>query len=142
MVTDSFGKGLSNLILYIAQPCLIVYAYLDCASRLGDIWHHVLLTFVLSMIVHIIFALVAIPVFKKAPDSKGRMLKFATVFSNAAFMGIPLIIAIMGTEAAIYASVYNISFNLFLWTLGVHFCTRDEGEDLDGDGDSDVFIYK
>ena len=138
MVTDSFGKGLSNLILYIAQPCLIVYAYLDCASRLGDIWQHVLMTFVLSMIVHIIFALVAIPVFKKAPDSKGRMLKFATVFSNAAFMGIPLIIAIMGTEAAIYASVYNISFNLFLWTLGVHFCTRDEGEDLDGDGDSDI----
>lgn len=138
MVTDGFGKGLSNLILYIAQPCLIVYAYLDCASRLVDIWQNVLLTLILSLFVHIIFALVAIPVFKKAPDSKARMLKFATVFSNAAFMGIPLIIAIMGTEAAIYASVYNISFNLFLWTLGVHFCTRQEGEDIDGDGDSDI----
>lgn len=138
LVNEGFGKGLSNLILYIAQPCLIVYAYLDCTSKLADIWLQVVLTFVLSLIVHVIFALVAIPVFKKAPDSKARMLKFATVFSNAAFMGIPLIIAIMGTEAAIYASVYNISFNLFLWTLGVQFCTRREGEDLDGDGDSDI----
>ena len=135
---DDFGKGLSNLILYIAQPCLIVYAYLDCSSRLVDIWQNVVAVLILSLLVHIIFAVVAIPVFKKAPESRGRMLKFATVFSNAAFMGIPLIIEIMGTEAAIYASVYNISFNLFLWTLGVHFCTRQEGEDMDGDGDSDM----
>ena len=138
LVDDGFGKGLSNLILYIAQPCLIVYAYLDSSSNLSDIWHHVLLTFVLSLIVHIVFALLAIPVFRKAPKERAGMLKFATVFSNAAFMGIPLIIAIMGTEAAIYASVYNISFNLFLWTLGVHFCTRREEDDMDGDGDSDI----
>ena len=28
-------------------------------------------------------------------DAKGRMLKFATVFSNAAFMGIPLSAAVL-----------------------------------------------
>ena len=135
---DGFGKGISNLVLYIAQPCLIVYAYLSCESKLSDIWLGCVMTFILSVIAHIIFSGVSLLLFKKAPDSRRRMLRFATVFSNAAFMGIPLIQAILSPEAAIYASIYNITFNLFLWTLGVHFCTRVDGEDMDGDGDSDL----
>ncbi len=140
MCPDGFGKGLANLVLYIAQPVLIVYAYLDCEAKFTDIWSDVLAVFVISLIAHAIFAAVAIPVFKKAPEGRDRMLKFATIFSNAAFMGIPLIQAIFNTrpEMAIYASIYNVSFNLFLWTLGVILCTRKSGEDLDGDGDSDL----
>ena len=133
--TDEFGKGISNLVLYIAQPCLIVYAYLSCDASFSDIWLGCLMTFVLSFLAHLIFTVVAIPVFKKAPDGACRMLRFATIFSNAAFMGIPLIQAIIpDPTAAIYASIYNITFNLFLWTLGVKLCT--EGlEDMHNDED-------
>ena len=144
MCSDTFGKGLSNLVLYIAQPVLIVYAYLDCTANFIDIWQDVVAVFVISLIAHAIFTVIAIPVFAKAPVARGRMLKFATIFSNAAFMGIPLIQSIFNTqpEMAIYASIYNISFNLFLWTVGVILCTRNKGEDLDGDGDSDaVDVY-
>ena len=140
LVSDGFGKGLSNLVLYIAQPVLIVYAYLDCTVSFADIWSDVVAVLVISMLAHVIFAAVAIPVFAKAPTARQRMLRFATIFSNAAFMGIPLIQAIYPTrpEMAIYASIYNISFNLFLWTLGVILCTRNKGEDMDGDGNSDI----
>ena len=140
MCSDTFGKGLSNLVLYIAQPVLIVDAYLDCTANFADIWQDVLAVFVISLIAHAIFTAVAIPVFDRAPVARGRMLKFATIFSNAAFMGIPLIQYIFADkpEMAIYASIYNISFNLFLWTVGVILCTRNKAEDLDADGDSDV----
>ena len=138
LIGDGFGKGISNLVLYIAQPALIVCAYLDCTLSFSDIWVNILLVFLFSLIAHIVFSAVALLLFGKAPDGRRRMLRFATVFSNAAFMGIPLIEAIYGAEAAIYASVYNITFNLFLWTLGVYLCTRVAGEDMDGDGDSDV----
>ncbi len=124
--SDSFGKGISNLVLYIAQPCLIVYAYLSCNASFKDIWLGCLMTFILSFVAHLIFTAVALPVFKKAPDGACRMLRFATIFSNAAFMGIPLIQAIIADPtAAIYASIYNITFNLFLWTLGVKLCTDE-----------------
>lgn len=121
---DGFGKGVSNLVLYIAQPCLIVYAYLSCDVSFSEIWVGCLMTFVLSVIAHLIFIAVAMPIFKNAEDSACRMLRFATIFSNAAFMGIPLIQAVVpDPTAAIYASIYNITFNLFLWTLGVKLCT-------------------
>ena len=126
--TDEFGKGISNLVLYIAQPCLIVYAYLSCDASFSDIWLGCLMTFALSFLAHLIFTAIAIPAFKKAPDGACRMLRFATIFSNAAFMGIPLIQAIIpDPTAAIYASIYNITFNLFLWTLGVKLCTEQLG---------------
>ena len=127
MCPDGFGKGLANLVLYIAQPVLIVYAYLDCEAKFTDIWADVVAVLVISLVAHAIFAAVAIPVFRKAPEGRDRMLKFATIFSNAAFMGIPLIQSIFSTrpEMAIYASIYNVSFNLFLWTLGVVLCTSN-----------------
>ena len=137
LCSDGFGKGISNLVLYIAQPCLIVYAYLSCDASFSDIWLGCLMTFVLSFIAHLIFTAVALPVFRKAPDGACRMLRFATIFSNAAFMGIPLIQAIIpDPTAAIYASIYNITFNLFLWTLGVKLCT-DGIEHMHNDEDCD-----
>ena len=138
MASENMGKGLSNLVLYIAQPALIVYAYINYEGEFKDIWLNALLVLIFSTLAHIVFAAAALSTFKKAPDNQRRMLRFATVFANAAFMGIPLIEAILGAEAAIYASIYNVSFNLILWTLGVELCTANRDENGDGITDGDV----
>lgn len=131
--TDGFGKGLSNLILYIAQPVLIFKSYIRAYD--SGILLDMLYVLIFSFLAHVIFAVIAMLSFKDSEDGIRRMLRFATVFSNAAFMGMPLIEAVLGTEALIYASVYNISFNGFLWTLGVYICTAKR--DIDGDGRDD-----
>lgn len=132
--TEGFGKGLSNLVLYIAQPALVFMAYVRPFDM--EILKNALVVLAISVVLHVIFAVAAILVFKRAEDSARRMLMFATVFSNAAFMGIPLIEAVLGSEATIYATVYNITFNIFLWSLGVYFCTAKR--DMDSDGDIDT----
>ena len=134
---EGIGKGISNLVLYIAQPALILYAYLSFEGRFADIWLDAVLVFAFSVVAHCIFSAVALLTFRRAPEDARRMLRFATVFSNAAFMGIPLIQAIFNTrpEVTLYASVYNVTFNLFLWTLGVYFCTS--GRDKDNNGSDD-----
>ena len=134
LVPDGFGKGISNLVLYVAQPVLVFQAYIRPFDM--EILKNSVSVLILSVIMHSIFAVVAIVAFKKAKDSARRMLRTATVFSNAAFMGIPLIEAVLGSEATIYATVYNITFNIFLWSLGVYFCTAYRDMDKDGDIDS------
>ncbi len=131
--TDGLGKGLSNLVLYIAQPVLIFNSYLRDFN--SEILVNMLYVFLFSIVAHGIFTAVAMLCYKSAPDGVRRMLRFATIFSNAAFMGMPLIDAVIGSHALIYASIYNITFNAFLWTLGVYICTNDR--DIDGDGVSD-----
>lgn len=133
MIPDGFGKGLSNLILYIAQPALVFLAYVRPYDK--EIMKNSIYVFIFSIIAHTIFAVVALAAFKKAPDAKARMLKFVTVFANAAFMGIPLIKVVLETKypgATMYASIYNITFNLFLWTLGVNICTANRDINKDG----------
>ncbi len=136
--TDGLGKGLSNLVLYIAQPVLVFSAYLREFN--SKILIGALYVLIFSVIAHGIFTLVAMLFYKKAPDGMRRMLRFATIFSNAAFMGMPLIDSVLGGEALIYASVYNITFNVFLWSLGVHICTGNR--DYDGDGVEDEHVEK
>ncbi len=129
--TDGIGKGISNLVLYIAQPALIFLAYLRPFDQ--EILINSAYVLVLSILVHVIFSVVAMNCYRKTPDGARRMLRFATIFSNAAFMGIPLISAVLEDTypgATVYASIYNITFNLFLWSLGVYICTdkRDVNE--------------
>ena len=129
--TDGIGKGISNLVLYIAQPALIFLAYLRPFNK--EILINSAYVLGLSVVVHAIFSVVAMNFFRKSPDGARRMLRFATIFSNAAFMGIPLISAVLEETypgATVYASIYNITFNLFLWSLGVYICTdkRDVNE--------------
>jgi len=128
---EGFGKGISNLVLYIAQPALTFVAYLRPYDE--KILINSLYVFLFSVSLHAIFAIVAMLFFKKAEDSMRRMLRFATVFSNVAFMGIPLIAAVLEPEypgSTVYALIYSITFNVFLWSLGVKICTegRDENE--------------
>ncbi len=133
LAPDGLGKGLSNLVLYIAQPALILRSYLRSFD--SDILVNMLYVLVFSVITHVIFTVAAMLCFKKSPDGVRRMLRFSVIFSNAAFMGMPLIESVIGAEALIYASIYNITFNAWLWTLGVHICTANR--DIDGDGIDD-----
>ena len=136
MIKDGFGKGLSNLVLYIAQPALIFLAYLKDYDK--EIMINALFVLLFSAVAHGIFSVVTLLAFKKAPDAEGRMLKFATIFSNAAFMGIPLISAVLEDTypgATLYASIYNVIFNLCLWSLGVYICNA--GRDGNNNGIDD-----
>ena len=136
MIPEGFGKGISNLVLYIAQPILVFTAYLKEFN--SEILINSAYVLVLSVIAHLIFAAVSLSLFGKTEDGRRRMLRFAVIFSNAAFMGIPLIRAVFESQfpgATLYASIYNITFNLFLWTLGVRICTK--GRDADRDGIDD-----
>ncbi len=137
LVSADFGKGLSNLVLYIAQPALVLCAYLTYEGD-GNIWLNSLWVFLLSVAAHLIFAGIALLFFRRAEDGKRRMLRLTTVFSNAAFMGIPLISVVLDGEAVIYASIYNIPFNVFLWSLGVYLCVGRRDEDGDGIPDGEI----
>ncbi len=139
MIPDGFGKGISNLVLYIAQPILVFTAYLKEFN--SEILINSAYVLVLSVIAHLIFAAVSLSLFGKTEDGRRRMLRFAVIFSNAAFMGIPLIRSVFESQipgapqitgATLYASIYNITFNLFLWTLGVRICTKNRDKDRDG----------
>lgn len=121
---EKFAKGLANLVLYIAQPMMIISPYIRDFDK--KLLSGILGVAVFSFIGHLLFYAVARLFFKKAAAEKRKVLRFAVMFSNAGYMGIPLIEALLGSEAAIYATVYTIGFHFFVWSVGCYIYTEDK----------------
>lgn len=117
LLSDAFVKGCVNLLLLIVTPCLIVHVFQRPFSQamLANLgWS--LVTAFAAHFIGIIFAEIC---FRRTDDMRRGVLKFATVFSNAGFMGIPLEYALLGPEGAFYGAVYVVVFNLLCWTYGL-----------------------
>lgn len=116
MVASDFPRPLSNLILYVAQPAMIIVSFIRPFDREVAITAAGVLVF--SFVAHTIFYLLAQLLFKKAAPDARKVYRFGSIFGNAGYMGIPLIMSLFGNDAGIYASVYIIGFNFFTWSLG------------------------
>ena len=113
---DDLPAGLSNIILYVAQPALIIVSFIRPYDK--DVIRTVLGVLTFSFIIHGVFFALALLFFRKTDEMKRRVYRFGSIFANAGYMGIPLITALFGADAAIYATVYIIGFNFYCWSLG------------------------
>lgn len=124
LVGNEFARGLSQYTLYIAQGGMLLHGFI--AEFDPKVFRGILWVFLFSFISHSVFYLLAKQMFKKAPDSMRRVLQFGVIFSNAGYMGIPVINDVFGSEYAIYATVYVIWFNVFEFSLGRLIYTDDK----------------
>jgi predicted permease len=76
------------------------------------------------VVVIIVFAI--LPIFSyglvkimRIPKHQQGLYMFMTVFSNIGFMGFPVLQAIFGNESIFYAAIFNMGFNLLVYTIGV-----------------------
>lgn len=118
-LTKAGSKDLGNVLIYVIMPCVVLNAYMTEFSRerlTGLLW-----AFGLSVAALLLAMLVSHVIFKKHPIEN-----FGTAFSNAGFMGIPLVSAVLGTEAVFYTSAFVALLNILQWTYGVFVITRDK----------------
>jgi len=107
----------------------LIIAGFSAVDPTKEILLRMLAVFLLAVISHLMFYGIGRLCFRRADEAKKRVLIFSTVFTNAGYMGIPLLVALFGTthpEVAIYGSVYVTVFNLFLWSLGAFLYTENK----------------
>ncbi len=121
-LSDNSAKALTDLVLYFATPCMIVKSYLIDFKK--ELLTDMAVSIVLSLLIHIVFILLATVLFRK--DNK-QIFRFATVFSNAGYMALPLQYAVLGDIGVFLGAGYVAVFNIVLWTYGV-LCMQKQGE--------------
>lgn len=104
---------LSDILLMVATPCTLITSFnqpysLAKLQGLG-------LAFVLSLLVYAVNIAVSAVLLKK----EQRIEKFSVVFSNAGFLGIPLVTGLLGLDAVFYLAPFIVCFYLYAWTYGV-----------------------
>ena len=84
-------------------------------SLLGDLgW-----ALAVSVFAHVVGAAIAFLCLHDRNPNRGGVLRFAAIFSNAGFMGIPLEYALLGADGVFFGAMYVVVFNLLCWSLGV-----------------------
>lgn len=120
-------SSMSAVLIYVCSPCMIVNSFLQLEfspSGLGNMG----LFFVVTLVLQIAFMLILYLIFrKKYADSKYRILTIGSVLGNVGFFGLPVVKAILPDfpEVTCYSSVYVLSMNMLVFTMGV-FCLTNE----------------
>lgn len=118
IVTKNGSKEISALLLNIINPVILVSSFQkDLDSRLLKNLAVTAVSSVAVLIISIIFTEIIFLKSKHKPDIS--IEKFSCIYSNCAFMGIPLVNALFGSEGVFYLTVFIAIFNLFVWTHGV-----------------------
>ncbi|GEO75281.1 putative malate transport protein (putative) [Levilactobacillus namurensis DSM 19117] len=112
------ANDLTNILLYVVSPCLIINAFEQPFS--GSRMHQFLLAALATLLWYLVVTGLAWAIFGHLKDPNlRRITQYGSIYSNAGFMGIPLISALFGSTGVFYAVVALAGFNLFSWTLGV-----------------------
>ena len=111
LVTQENSSALSNLLLYAILPCVIVQSFLREATP--QTTQNLLWSLLLSALALGVSVAVSALLFWKKPASN-----FGSAFSNAGFMGIPLITAVVGEGAVFYIAGFVALLNILQWTYG------------------------
>lgn len=124
LINEKSNEGLVNILLYVVTPCLIINSFLKVQFNESTA-KSLIIAIGCAFISH--FIGIAISFLIKDKDfKKHSVYRFATVFSNAGYMGIPLAQAVFGEKGVFYGSAYVIVLNFVQWTYGVTIYNKDK----------------
>ncbi|MBP3435296.1 MAG: AEC family transporter [Clostridia bacterium] len=116
VIGDTGAKAMSDVTLLLASPCVIALSFEREFS--WTVVRELGMALLLGVGIHLVAIGLAQALYRKdAP--RDRVLRMATVLSNAGFMGLPLQQAVLGGDGVFYGAAYVTAFNLTLWTYGL-----------------------
>lgn len=129
LVDDNFTSKFSRLILDVTMPCMVLGSVLKLeesqalSNVLTALFVAIVMFFVILPIIGWILAKI---LFVK--KNQVSMYVFMNSFSNVGFMGFPIINSLCGSTGLFYAAIFNLIFNLSIYTLGVWLISRNNSE--------------
>ncbi len=116
LISSRGASQFTNLLMYVVTPCLIISSF---QIDNGDISLQKLgICALVAIVGHLIPMGISFLVYRKKEEQRKKVLRFALVYSNVGFMGLPLVQAVLGETGVVYTSVYVVVFIFFVWTHG------------------------
>ncbi len=113
----------SDMLVNVIMPAMIINSYLSGYDP--AVSANLLKTLIFSVIAMLVSIGISCLVCVRIKDAQAPIMRFAGAFSNAGYMGFPLITALFGSEGLLYASIFHTVFNILVWTVGVRLIERD-----------------
>ncbi len=126
IVSSEFSHSLSRYITNVALPAFIIMS-----MRFNfdvKVLKNSMILVVMSIVMYAILIAASYLMIRVRGivGEKRAIHQFAIVFSNVGFMGYPVLNAFLGKEGMFYGAIFNLSFQIILWTFGVFLFTRGD----------------
>ena len=106
----------SRILLYVVTPCIMLTSFE--VERTAENQAQLLAALAAMAGLYVAYMLLSQVLFPRAGEAHQGIMRFAAVYGNAGFMGLPLIQSVMGDEAMMVAVVGLGIFNAVSWTQG------------------------
>lgn len=115
LFTEEVSRKCSGLLFYIVTPCVIAYSF-SGLSHSGQTLRLLWLTLIANLIFYTVCSVLIIFLFNRS--KAGAVYKYASMYGNVGYMGIPLSQALIGPIGVFICSISVFIFNAFAFTHG------------------------
>ncbi len=118
LIDNFMNKKLSDLVLYLVNPFVFFVSYQRKFE--ASLLRGLLISLLLAIVTHAFGIMIScVLVRKKQHVADITIERFAVIYSNSGFIGIPLVNGVFGGEGVFYLTAYLTIFNLVVWTHGM-----------------------
>lgn len=120
LITMNGCKELVNLLLLVVIPFVILNSFLVEKT------YEKTMGLLCAMLLSLISFIISIGFSYVFYGTKHKIENFSAAFSNAGFIGIPLVQATLGSEMVFYIACYVAFLNIFQWIYGAYIMSGDK----------------
>lgn len=117
IISESGKESLTNLVIYVLLPCNIIKSFMITFNK------SILISFatmlIISILIQVICFILGKILYGKHKPEQRKVLQYATVCSNAGFLGNPIAENVFGMMGLAYASIFLIPQRIVMWSAGV-----------------------
>lgn len=113
---------LTDLVLYIILPCNIISSF-QMEFSMKTIQRFGIILFI-SFLIQVGCGILSRILYRNYPSGTKKVLQYATMVSNAGFLGNPIAEGVYGATGLMFASVYLIPQRIVMWSAGLSLFTE------------------
>ena len=113
----------SSLVLHLLLPCSIFSSFRMEMNK--DVLRTFLQILIVSTLIEVFSILISRFCYRRIAAGKRGIFQYATVVSNAGFLGNAVAEGVYGAEGLLYGQIYLIPLRIVMWTAGISFLSPD-----------------
>lgn len=117
IVPDSFATQLTNFLMKVALPCLIVVSINSNEFSLSALQNCLIAIVLGCVVVFISLLLGQIAYIMVGKGGIGRVMRYGLTFTHFSFMGIPIVDALFGATGNLYYVMFLVPVRIMYYTL-------------------------
>ena len=108
VITDAGSKLLSFLVVNVTNPALILSSVFEDNPSVTR--QDVMIMVLVAAVIYAVLILLGwiLPKLFRVPAVEQKFYTMMAVYANTGFIGIPVVSAVLGTQALIYVTVFNM----------------------------------